>query len=277
MQTTTLNTVRVGGPDARLPRAGIGAAGAAAARLADLLVPVARRDAGDRARPTASSRSTCPASAARTSRPARATTSSSSSRRSTASWPRSTSTRSASPATTSAARSRCTGRSRRPERVTQARAAEHARLSRVLGRGVRVRQGGEHARRCASRLTSPEGLEEAMRLGVADEANVTDEVLAGVTEPFADRRGAPLAGRRGDRARARRASPRSRAATRRRCEVPVRIVYGAQDRILPDVAETMARGSRRTCRRPRSPRCRRAATSSRRRRRRRSASCWRAS
>lgn len=33
-------------------------------------------------------------------------------------------------------------------------------------------------------ITSPEGLEAAMRLGLADEANLTGDVLAGVREPF---------------------------------------------------------------------------------------------
>ena len=36
-------------------------------------------------------------------------------------------------------------------------------------------------------ITSPEGLEAVMRLGLADEAQLTDEVLAGVREPFQTR------------------------------------------------------------------------------------------
>ena len=89
------------------------------------------------------------------------------------------------------------------------------------------------------RLTSPEGLAEAMRLGVADEGIVSDEVVAGVVEPFR--------------------SPDSRLALARagiglepaefvaiadrlpELDVPVRVLYGEQDRILPDIAQTVAR------------------------------------
>jgi pimeloyl-ACP methyl ester carboxylesterase len=91
-------------------------------------------------------------------------------------------------------------------------------------------------------LTSPQGLEAAMRLGLADEANLTDETLAAVREPFQSdeaRRSLADAGVGlepegfGDIAR-------DLSSLR----VPVRIVYGEQDRILPDVAETMARVKR---------------------------------
>ena len=88
-------------------------------------------------------------------------------------------------------------------------------------------------------LTSPAGLEAAMGLGLADETNLTDEVVAGVREPFADddsRRalaaagiGLPVEGF----ADIERMLPSLR--------MPVRIIYGERDRILPDVAQTMAR------------------------------------
>jgi haloalkane dehalogenase len=90
--------------------------------------------------------------------------------------------------------------------------------------------------------TSPEGLAAALRLGLADESKATDELIAAVTAPFGDE-----------------ASRRALADAgvgldldvfgdigRRLGELraPVRIVYGEQDRILTDVAETMARVAR---------------------------------
>lgn len=88
-------------------------------------------------------------------------------------------------------------------------------------------------------LTSPQGLEAAMRLGLANDASLTEEVIVAVREPFQD-------------AQSRRAladagiglQPEGFAEIARllpSLQVPVRIVYGEQDRILPDVAETMAR------------------------------------
>lgn len=89
------------------------------------------------------------------------------------------------------------------------------------------------------RATSPEGLTEIMREGLADEANLTGELLAAVQEPFA--------------------SPDSRLALARAgiglnpagfadiadrlgsLGVPVRVVYGEQDRLLPEVGDTFAR------------------------------------
>lgn len=89
------------------------------------------------------------------------------------------------------------------------------------------------------RLTSPPGLEEVMRLGLADESNLTNDVLEAVLEPF-------------ESADARRALAKAAIGLQPEgfheiaCElgaldVPVRIVYGAKDRILPDVSETMTR------------------------------------
>jgi pimeloyl-ACP methyl ester carboxylesterase len=88
-------------------------------------------------------------------------------------------------------------------------------------------------------LTSDEGLADIMRLGVANEDRMTPEVLAAVTAPFgsADDRlalamagvGLPIPGFV------------DIAKWLPSVSVPVRIVYGEQDRILPDVAETMAR------------------------------------
>ena len=92
------------------------------------------------------------------------------------------------------------------------------------------------------RITSPAGLESVMREGLADPATLSPEVLAAVQEPFRSaeaRRALADAGigleRRGFAQIAR------QLATLR---TPVRIVYGARDRLLPDVADTMARVKR---------------------------------
>jgi pimeloyl-ACP methyl ester carboxylesterase len=88
-------------------------------------------------------------------------------------------------------------------------------------------------------LTSPEGLEAAMRLGLADPANLTDDVIAAVREPF---RGAESRRALADAGIG--LEPDGFAEIARglpSLTIPVRVVYGERDRILPDVAETMAR------------------------------------
>jgi pimeloyl-ACP methyl ester carboxylesterase len=88
-------------------------------------------------------------------------------------------------------------------------------------------------------LTSPAGLEAAMGLGLADEANLTAEVLEGVREPFRSpesRRALADAGIG--------LEPEGFAEIARllpSLRMPVRVIYGEQDRILPDVGETMTR------------------------------------
>jgi pimeloyl-ACP methyl ester carboxylesterase len=88
-------------------------------------------------------------------------------------------------------------------------------------------------------LTSPEGLEAAMRLGLADETKLTAEALAAVREPFEtddDRRALADAGIGLELE-----GFTEIAAGLGSLEVPVRVIYGERDRILPDVGETMAR------------------------------------
>lgn len=88
-------------------------------------------------------------------------------------------------------------------------------------------------------LSSPEGLEAAMRLGLADDAGLSDEVLAAVREPFGDepaRTALMDAGKGLDPA-----GFEAIAAWLPSVEVPVRVVYGERDRILPDIAKTVAR------------------------------------
>jgi pimeloyl-ACP methyl ester carboxylesterase len=87
--------------------------------------------------------------------------------------------------------------------------------------------------------TSDEGLTELMRLGVTDPSLITDELMADVLAPF-------------DTAEARQTLARAGiglslsgleeiAAGIGGINVPVRAVYGEDDQLLPDVAETMTR------------------------------------
>jgi len=102
----------------------------------------------------------------------------------------------------------------------------------------------EFVRTCATpglreKVTSPAGLESIMRVGLADPARLTPEVLTAVQEPFAT-------------AEACRALADAGVGVSRKgfvqiarqlptLRIPVRVVYGGRDRVLPDVAETMAR------------------------------------
>lgn len=87
--------------------------------------------------------------------------------------------------------------------------------------------------------TSDEGLAEIMRLGVVDPTRITADVLAGVVAPFPtdeDRRTLAKAGIG--------LSPSGFteiAAGLGSLDLPVCVVYGQDDRVLPDVAQTMAR------------------------------------
>ncbi len=91
-------------------------------------------------------------------------------------------------------------------------------------------------------LTSPVGLEAAMKLGLADEANLTEESLAAVREPFQTDQSRQVLAAAGvglgldGFAEIAQMLPS--------LKVPVRVIYGAQDRILPDVAQTMERVAR---------------------------------
>jgi pimeloyl-ACP methyl ester carboxylesterase len=92
------------------------------------------------------------------------------------------------------------------------------------------------------RLTSPEGLTELMRSGMADPARLSGATIAEVLAPFgpagartalAD---AALGLEHGGFVDLARRIPELR--------IPLFIVYGVQDRVLPDVAETMRRVQR---------------------------------
>lgn len=91
-------------------------------------------------------------------------------------------------------------------------------------------------------LTSPAGLAFAMRVGVADPSRLTAEAVRGVQAPFAtpEAREALLLS-------VRKLHPRGmmEVADRiREYRGPARVIYGAKDRILPDVGRTMARVAR---------------------------------
>ena len=88
-------------------------------------------------------------------------------------------------------------------------------------------------------LASPQGLRFAMRIGVADPSRLSEEAVRGVQAPFESRdaRAALLKAGSG-------LHPDGLAEIEKRLPalvVPVRIIYGERDRILPDVARTMRR------------------------------------
>ena len=88
-------------------------------------------------------------------------------------------------------------------------------------------------------LTSPQGLEAAMRLGLADDTTLTEEVIAAVRKPFQDPQSRRALADAGIGLQPEGFGEIARLLPTLR--VPVRIVYGERDRILPDVAETMER------------------------------------
>ena len=92
-------------------------------------------------------------------------------------------------------------------------------------------------------LTSPAGLRFAMRLGVHDKSRLSEEAIAAYLEPFASD---------GARRALRKAGTglhpgglREIEAWLPRIDVPVTLLYGEKDRILPDVARTMRKVSER--------------------------------
>jgi haloalkane dehalogenase len=91
-------------------------------------------------------------------------------------------------------------------------------------------------------LVSPEGLANIMRLGVATESALTDETIAAVAKPFADP-AARLALAAAGIGLSRRGFAEI-AEGLPSLTMPVRIVYGERDRVLPDVADTMARAKK---------------------------------
>ena len=78
-----------------------------------------------------------------------------------------------------------------------------------------------------------------MRFGLADGSKLSDDVIAGVTEPFRSEDDRLALARAGIGI-----SPDAFveiAKGLRKLKMPVRVIYGERDRILPDIAETVAR------------------------------------
>lgn len=91
-------------------------------------------------------------------------------------------------------------------------------------------------------LVSPAGLRMAMKVGTCSPDGASDEVVSGVQAPFADK-----AARRALLKSAHGLHPggmKTIAQKLKDTTVPVRIIYGTQDRILPDVARTMGRAAK---------------------------------
>ena len=89
------------------------------------------------------------------------------------------------------------------------------------------------------KITSDDVLAAGMKLGVADGDALGDDVIAGVTAPFQsddDRLALANAGIGLDLDEVARMAQRLGEL-----RVPLRVIYGEQDRILPDIAETVAR------------------------------------
>jgi pimeloyl-ACP methyl ester carboxylesterase len=90
-----------------------------------------------------------------------------------------------------------------------------------------------------SLMVNRRALEWAMRFGVNEKGRITPEIATAYSAPFveADARRALLKAAHGIHP----AALREIAGGLASIEVPVRILYGADDRILPDVARTMKR------------------------------------
>jgi pimeloyl-ACP methyl ester carboxylesterase len=130
---------------------------------------------------------------------------------------------------------------RNPQRVTKLALLNtllYPELSEAVVEFVRLLRNPESR----DKLTSPAGLESVMRRGLVDQSRLTDEVLQAVREPFRteeSRRALAAAGIQ--------LELEGFAETGRRLpglRMPVRIIYGARDQLLPDVADTMARVER---------------------------------
>jgi pimeloyl-ACP methyl ester carboxylesterase len=91
-------------------------------------------------------------------------------------------------------------------------------------------------------LTSRDGLGGLLHLAFADETNVTEELLDAIVAPFGDEQSRLALARAGVGL-----DLEGLAEIERRfseLSMPVRVIYGEQDGVLTDVAETMARVAR---------------------------------
>jgi pimeloyl-ACP methyl ester carboxylesterase len=92
------------------------------------------------------------------------------------------------------------------------------------------------------KLTSREGLGELMRLAFADDANVSEDLLDAIVAPFPDDASRLALARAGVGLDLEGLAEIDKRFSELR--MPLRAVYGEQDGVLPDVAETMARVKR---------------------------------
>ncbi|MBA2470791.1 MAG: alpha/beta fold hydrolase [Pseudonocardiales bacterium] len=88
-------------------------------------------------------------------------------------------------------------------------------------------------------LTSPQALEDLMRAGVADGATLSSDLIDAVQAPFQSEPARLALAAAGVHLRA--SGFVEIARLLKTLTIPVRIIYGAQDRLLPDIAETVAR------------------------------------
>jgi haloalkane dehalogenase len=90
-----------------------------------------------------------------------------------------------------------------------------------------------------ARMTSPEGLAELMRSGVADPAGLPDETIAAVVAPFATADARTALGKAATGLEYRVFGDLGRRLPQ--LGTPLRCLYGRQDRLLVDVHDTMTR------------------------------------
>lgn len=88
-------------------------------------------------------------------------------------------------------------------------------------------------------MTSPAGLDDLMRAGVADGSTLGEDVILAVQAPFRTPEAGLALAAAGVGLRV--AGFKEIARLLPTLRIPVRIVYGAQDRLLPDIADTVAR------------------------------------
>jgi pimeloyl-ACP methyl ester carboxylesterase len=89
-------------------------------------------------------------------------------------------------------------------------------------------------------ISSPSGVARAMRFGVVDTSKITPQVAKMYGEPFEDRAARKALLKAGQGLSPRRFAQVGEGLSRF-SKIPVRLLYGERDRILPDVAETMDR------------------------------------
>lgn len=120
-------------------------------------------------------------------------------------------------------------------------------------------------------MTSPEGLEAILRLGLAGESNLTNELLAAVQAPCQDDDARVALAGAAIQLRPKRFEEIARALPD--LDIPMRMLYRVRDRLLPDISDAVARLERDLSNVMLTP-FSTVGTSCRRRKRRRSASCW---